>query len=108
MNKSIMLALGLALLAVRPLMAADGQHAGDFCMKHCTVSQLKAEVKSLEKSIAADKAALKSPGSAEKLATLAAKNEKVKKHLDQHIKELEDLKAEADKAETELNQLERK
>ena len=108
MNKSIMLALGVALLTVRPVMAAEGQHAGDFCLKHCNVTQLKAEVKSLEKAVAADKAALKSPGGGEKLATLAAKNEQVKKHLGQHIKELEDLKAEADKTEAELNQMEKK
>ena len=108
MNKAIMLAFGAAFLVVRPVLAVEVQHAGDFCMKHCNVTQLKAEVKSLEKTIAADKAALKSPGGSEKLATLTAKNEKVKKHLDQHIRELEDLKAEADKAEAELNQMEKK
>ena len=70
MNKVMMLALGVALLAVRAVPAVETSHAGEYCMKHCNVTQLKAEVKSLEKAIAADKAAIQSSGGGEKLSTL--------------------------------------
>lgn len=99
--------IGMALLTGGQLMADEG-HAkmgSEFCAKHCSATQLKAEVTSLEKKIAADRVALKSSGGGEKLATLMAKKDQVKKHLNQHIKELEALKAEADKAEAELNQM---
>ncbi len=111
MKKGLMAGiLGMALLAGWPLMAAEdhskhmGGAAGEFCTKHCNAVQLGKEVKALEKEIAADKAALKSGGSGEKLATLMSKREQLKKHLDQHAKELEDLKTRLEKDEAGMNQ----
>ncbi len=99
--------LGVALLAGWPLMAAEdhSKMSAEYCTKHCNATQLRKEVKSLETAIAADRAAIKSGGSGEKVATLMSRKEQVKKHLAQHEKELQDLQAEADKAEAELNQL---
>ena len=102
--------MGLMLMTALPVMAAD-QHSGHsnsaYCTKHCNATQLGKEVKALENQIMADKAALKG-GSGEKLATVMAKKEQIKKHLAQHEKEFADVKAELDKAEAELNQMETK
>ena len=104
-KRIIMGVIGMALSAHWPVFAAE--HAGGvYCAKHCNAMQLSKEVKALETEIAADKAALKSQGGAEKIATLNSKKERVKKHLDRHIRELADMKAELDKAEAELNQTE--
>ena len=80
-------------------------HNKGYCAKHCNVMQLTKDVKALEKEIAADKASAQNAGGAEKLATANAKKEQMKKHIDNHIRELADLKAELERSETELNQM---
>ena len=105
MNSKIVLGIiGAVMLASWPLAAMD-QQSGGYCAKHCNTMQLSKEVKSLEQQIGADRAALKSGGSGEKLATLNARKDQVKKHLDQHLKELTDLKAQLEKDEAELSQM---
>lgn len=98
---------GMFLLAGWPLRAADS-HSSEFCLKHCTAVQLRKEVSSLEKTIANYKSALRNPGgSGEKLATVIAKKEELKKHIAQHEAELKALKADTEKAEMELAQMEK-
>lgn len=98
---------GLMLVASVPVRAAETRMDSQYCAKHCNAVELRKEVKSMEKIVAADKAAAK-PVSQEKLAADLARQERVKKHLAQHVAELQDLQAELDKAEADLKALETK
>lgn len=99
--------LGVALLA-GGVLRADEDHSkmsAEYCAKHCNAVELRKEVKSLEKSIATDRATIKASGGGEKLTTLMARKDQLKKKIDEAMKVLEALKADADKAEVELTQL---
>ncbi len=122
MKKTTIALMGLALLSGGTLMAAEqgmeGMNHGDkamhmkmsdeYCTKHCNAMEISKQVKDLEKAVEADKAALNKSGGSDKILTLEAKKNEVKKHLNQHIKELNDLKVELEKVEKELADLGKK
>ena len=73
-------------------------------VRDALVTMVRAWHEALERAIQADKSALKNAASADKAATIAARTEKVKKHLAQHEAELKDLQAQVEKAESETKQ----
>lgn len=113
MKKTMVVMLGLMALTVLPVRADEmsgmkmdnSKMSAEYCAKHCNAVELRKEVISLEKAIATDKAAIKAGGGGEKVTTLMARKDQLKKKIDEAMKVLESLKADADKAEAELNQL---
>ncbi|OGR56554.1 MAG: hypothetical protein A3I11_06365 [Elusimicrobia bacterium RIFCSPLOWO2_02_FULL_39_32] len=101
MKNIIALAVGIAFLFAWPLKAAERKHDADFCLKHCTSVEISREIKQLENQIELSKNDLKKPGN-EKLATIVAKKEEIKKHLKRHEDKLTELRIKLEALEKEL------
>lgn len=100
MKRFILTAMMAAILGTLPVQA-DMQHGSADCTKHCNSMQLDKEVKRLENEITANKQALKT-GSADKAAALNSKRDALRKHIEQHERELEGVRSRLNSSDAQV------